>query len=140
MSATIKAWLTLMLAIVTLACFSMDCGRLFNSCQKSHSLSTSRFSFTTSGLMIDCVAPVSFMHTHAVRFLLFCCITDIETVGPSLVEVSTCSLVLARFSSKGTPARIVGSSPVSYSLMVRRALISSVVPYSLLGYDHPFHS
>ena len=39
--------------------FSMDGGRLSSSCPKSYIVKCSHFPFTTSGLMIDCVAPVS---------------------------------------------------------------------------------
>ena len=112
------------------------------------SLSASHFPFTTSGLMIECVAPVSlmkvcslpFMYPHAIRLLLFCYITDMETVVPSLVGASTCPSVLARFSLKGTLAKMVGSSPVFYSLMVRRTLTFSMVPYSFFENDQFCHS
>ena len=58
-----------------------------------------------------------FMELHAV--LLFCCITDMEIVGPLIVGARICPAVLACFSLTGTLAKMVGSSLVYYVLLVR---------------------
>ena len=137
-SAKIKTWLTLILATVTfVSVFPWTVVDSSEAVQSLTLLNAPHFPFTTSGLMIDCVAPVPivevcclpFIYPHGVRLLLFCWYWYWDC-GALDCGSQHFPSVLLRFSLTQTLVNIVSSSPVSCYLMVMR---SWSFPWSLKG-------